>query len=51
MCRLTHLGHAVDLSSIIGYVKFEADLYIEEKSQLITFGKMSYTGVQSKNRF
>ena len=50
MCRLTHLGHVVNSSSIIGYVKFEADLYIEEKSQMITFGEMSYTGLQSKNR-
>ena len=45
MCRLAHLGHVVKLSSIISHVKFEADLSIEEKSQLVTFGKICYTTI------
>ena len=48
VCRLSHLGHVVNLSSIIGHVKFEADLSIEERSQLANFGKIDYTGLQSK---
>ena len=49
VCRLTDVDHVVNLSSIIGHVKFEAGLSIEEKNQLVAFGKMGYTGVQSKN--
>ena len=43
------MGHIVNLSSIIGHVKFEAGIYIEEKSQLVNFGKIGYTSLQSKN--
>ena len=43
--RFTHLGHVVNLPFIIGHVKFEADLSIEEKSQLVTFGKICYTTI------
>ena len=45
VCRLTRLGHVVTLSSILGHVKFEDDLSIEEKRQFVTVGKMSYTGL------
>ena len=45
VCQLTDVGHVVNLSSIIGHVKFEANLSIEEKIQLVTFGKMGYTGL------
>ena len=45
VCRLAHLGHVVNLSSISGHVEFEADLSIEEKSQLVTFGKFGYTNL------
>ena len=48
VCMLSHLGHVVNLSSIIGHVKFEADLSLEERSQLVNFGKIGYTGLQPK---
>ena len=41
--RLSHLSHVVNVSFIIGRVKFEADLSIEGRSQLINFGKISYS--------
>ena len=49
VCQLSHLDRVVDVSSIVGRVKFEAELSIEERKQLDTFGKMGYTGLQSKN--
>ena len=48
VCMLSHLGHVVNLSSIIGHVKFESDLSVEERSQLVNFGKIGFTGLQSK---
>ena len=42
-CRSSHMGHAVNLSSIVGHVRFEADLSIDERSQLANFGKIGYT--------
>ena len=49
VCQLFHLDHVVNLSSTVGHGKFEAALYIEERSQLVNFGKIGYTGLQSKN--
>ena len=45
MRRFSYLGHGVNVSSIVGHVKFEADWYIEERIQLVNFGKINYTGV------
>ena len=42
------MGHVVNLSSIVGHVRFEADLSVDERSQLVNFGKFDYTGLQSK---
>ena len=44
-CRSSHIRHAVNLSSIVGHVKFEADLSVEERRQLANFGKISYTSL------
>ena len=42
-CRSSHMGHVVNLSSIIGHVRLEADLSVDERSQLANFGKIGYT--------
>ena len=42
------MGHVVNLSSIVGHVRFGADLSVDERSQLSNFGKIGYTGLQSK---
>ena len=47
-CRSSHIGHVVNLSSIVGHIRFEAGAYIEERNQLANFGKIGYTGLQSK---
>ena len=47
-CRCVHTGHVVNLSSIAGHVKFESDLSVDEREQLANFGKIGYTGLQSK---
>ena len=47
LCQLYRVGHVVNLSSIVGHVKFEADLSVEERSQLANFGQNGYTGLQS----
>ena len=47
-CRYSHIGYIVNLSSIIGHVRFEADLSLEERSHLANFGKIGYSGLQSK---
>ena len=39
----------VNFSSIVGHIKFEANFSVGERSQLLNFGKMGYTGLQSKN--
>lgn len=39
------------LGTCFGHVEFEADLFIKEKSQLITFSNMDYISFQSKNGF
>ena len=44
-CRSSHIRHAVNLSSIVGHVKFEADLSVEERRQLANFGKIGYTSL------
>ena len=43
LCWLSRHGHVVNLSSIVGPVKFEADLYVEERSQLANFDQIGYT--------
>ena len=48
LCRCLHTGHVVNLSSIPGHIRFESDLSIEERSQLPNFGKIGFTGLQSK---
>jgi len=50
-CRSSHMGHVVNLYSIVGHVRFEADLSVDERSQLANFGKIGYTGLQSKTVF
>ena len=45
VCRCLHTGHVVNLSSIPGHIRLESDLFIEEKSQLVNFGKIRYTGL------
>ena len=47
-CWFSHIGHVVNLYSIVDHVRFEADLSVEERSQLDNFGKIGYTGLQSK---
>ena len=42
VCRLSYLGHIINLSSIISQPKFEADLSIEERSQLVNFSNIGY---------
>ena len=49
VCQLSHLDHVANFPSIVGYVKFEANLSTEERSQLVNFGKIDYTDFQSKN--
>ena len=49
--RSSYIDHIVNLSSIVGHVRFEADLSVEERSQLANFGKIGYTGLQSKTAF
>ena len=44
-----HLGYVVNFLYIVSHVKFEADLCTEERNQLVNFGKIGYTGLQSKN--
>ena len=44
----SYIGHVVNLSFIVGHIRFEAGVYIEERSQLANFGKIGYTGLQSK---
>ena len=51
LCRWLHTGHVINLSSIPGHIRFESDLFIEERSQLANFGKIGYTGLQSKSAF
>ena len=48
MCRSSHMDHVVNISSIVGHVRFEADLSIDERGQLANFGKIGYTSLQSK---
>ena len=38
----------MNLSSIVGHVRVEAYLSVDERSQLANFGKIGYTGLQSK---
>ena len=47
-CRSSHIGHVVNLSSIVGHIRFEAGVYIEERSQLANFGKIGYTSLEFK---
>ena len=47
-CRYLHIGYIVNLSSIVGHVRFEADLSLEERSHLVNFGKIGYSTLQSK---
>ena len=49
LCRCLHTGHVVNLSSIPGYVRFELDLSADKRGQLANFGKIGYTGLQSKS--
>ena len=49
VCQLFYLGHIVNFSSIVGHVKFENNVSIEEKSWLVDFNKMRCTSLQSKN--
>ena len=42
------MDHVVNLSSIVGHVRFEANLFVDERSQLANFDKIGYTGLQSK---
>ena len=49
LCRCLRTGHVVNLSSIPGHVKFESDLFVDEREQLAKFGKIGYTGLQSKS--
>ena len=46
--RYLHTCHVVNLSSIPDHIRVESDLSIEERSQLAKFGKIGYTGFQSK---
>ena len=48
LCRCLYIGPVVNLSFIPGHIRFESDLSIEERSQLPNFGKIGYTGLQSK---
>ena len=48
MCRCLYTSHVVNLSFIPGHIRFESNLSIEERIQLENFGKISYTGLQSK---
>ena len=38
----------MNLFSIIGHVRYESDLSVDERSSLANFGKIGYTGLQSK---
>ena len=35
--------------SIVDHVKLETNVYTDEKSQFVNFGKIGYTSLQSKN--
>ena len=48
--RLSRLSYVVNLSSIIGLINFKADLFTEERSQLVKFSKIGHTGLKSNNR-
>ena len=48
LCRCLYTGHVVNLSTIAGHVKFESDLSVDEREHLANFGKIGYTGLQSK---
>ena len=48
ICWSSHMDHVVNLSSIVGHVRFEANLFVDERSQLANFDKIGYTGLQSK---
>ena len=47
LCCLSRVGHVVNLLSIVDHVKFEADLSVEDGSQLANFGQIGYTGLHS----
>ena len=45
---VSHTGHVVNLSSIVVHVRYESNLSIDERIHLANFGKLGYTGLQSK---
>ena len=47
-CRSSFIGYVVNLSSIVGHVRYESDLSVDERSQLANFGKIGYTSLQFK---
>ena len=49
LCRFLHTCHVVNLSSIPGHARCEKDSSADERGQLENFGKIGYTGLQSKS--
>ena len=47
-CRSSYMGHVVNLPSIVGHVRYESNLSVDERIQLADFGKICYISLQSK---
>ena len=44
-CRSSHMSYVVNLSFIVGHVRFEADLSVDDRNQLANFGKIGLSFV------